>query len=264
MLLGVSGMALWAQNPSAKSPEEEWKAFLAWVSALEPESFPDLDYAALFRLYRATLIRQGYSAAAADHAIARIGETARQSQSFQTLFFDKIYAKDQPGFSADPNAFLVEVMSLLQPGKAVDLGMGDGRNSIFLARLGWKVTGIDLSESSMARARKNAQTAGVQLTALNQDVNEFDFGDQQWELVCMLYFSGFAFVRDLERRIAAGLKPGGYVVFEGPLPTPERLLERWRPWQGLGLLPIRLEYRAQQADWRQPTFGRMLLQRKRA
>ena len=114
------------------------------------------------------------------------------------------------------------------------------------------------------RARKNAKTAGVELTALNQDVNEFDFGDQQWDLVCMLYFSGFAFVRDLEKRIAAGLKPGGYVVFEGPLPTPERLLERWRPWQSLGLFPVRLEYRAEQADWRQPTFARMLLQRKRA
>ena len=179
------------------------------------------------------------------------------------MYFDKIYGKDQPGFSADPNAFLVEVVSLLQPGKAVDLGMGDGRNSVFLAKRGWKVTGIDLSESGIARARKNAKTARVELTALNQDVNEFDFGDQQWDLVCMLYFSGFAFIRDLEKRIAAGLKPGGYVVFEGPLPTPERLLERWRPWQSLGLFTVRLEYRAEQADWRQPTFARMLLQRKR-
>ena len=258
----MSGMALWAQNP-AGSPPDEWKAFLAWVSALEPASFPDVDgYAGLFRLYRATLIRQGYSAAATDDAIARIGETARQSQSFQTLYFDKIYGKDQPGFSTGPNAFLVEVVSPLPPGKAVDLGMGDGRNSILLASRGWKVTGVDLSESGIARARRNAKTAGVQLTALHQDVNEFDFGDQQWDLVCMLYFSGFAFVRDLEKRIAAGLNPGGYVVFEGPLPTPERLLERWRPWQSLGMLPLRLEYRAEQADWRQPTFGRMLLQRK--
>ena len=264
-LLGMSGVALWAQNPPAGSPEDQWKTFLAWASALEPASFPDVDdFAALFRLYRATLIHQGYSSAAADDAIARIRKTAEQSQSFQTLYFDKIYGKDQPGFSADPNAFLVEVVSLLQPGKAVDLGMGDGRNSIFLAKRGWKVTGIDLSESGIARARKNAKTAGVELTALNQDVNEFDFGDQQWDLVCMLYFSGFAFVRDLEKRIAAGLKPGGYVVFEGPLPTPERLLERWRPWQSLGLSPVRLEYRAEQADWRQPTFARMLLQRKRA
>ena len=130
-LLGMSGVALWAQNPPAKSPEEQWKTFLAWASALEPESFRGLDYPALFRLYHATLIHQGYSSAAADDAIARIRETAQQSSSFQTLFFDKIYGKDQPGFNTGPNAFLVEVVSLLQPGKAVDLGMGDGRNSIF-------------------------------------------------------------------------------------------------------------------------------------
>jgi SAM-dependent methyltransferase len=258
-------VALRAQNPPAGSTEDPWKTFLAWASALEPASFPDIDdFEALFRLYRATLLHQGYSSAAADDAIARIRETAQQSQSFQTLYFDKIYGKDQPGFSAGPNAFLVEVVSPWQPGKAVDLGMGDGRNSIFLAKRGWKVTGIDLSESGIAKARNNAKNAGVEFTALNQDVNEFDFGNQQWDLVCMLYFSGFTFVRDLEKRIAAGLKPGGYVVFKGALPTPERLLERWRPWQSLGMSPVRLEYRAQQADWRQPTFARMLLQRKRA
>jgi hypothetical protein len=118
-------------EPTGEITRRAMEAFLAWASALEPASFPTLDYAALFRLYRATLIQQGYSAATADDAIARIGGTARQSQSFQTLFFDKIYGKDQPGFNAGPNAFLVEVVSLLQPGKAVDLGMGDGRNSIF-------------------------------------------------------------------------------------------------------------------------------------
>ena len=261
----MSGVALWAQNPPAGSSEEQWKAFLAWAFELDPASFPDADdLAAVFRLYRATLSRRGYSSAAADDVITRIRERAQQSQSFQTLYYDKIYAKEHPGFSAAPNAFMVEVVSRLQPGKAVDLGMGDGRNSIFLAKKGWKVTGIDLSESGISRARKNAKDVGVELTALNRDVNDFNFGDQQWDLVCMLYFSGFAFIRDLEKRITAGLKPSGHVVFEGPLPTPERLMERWRPWQSLGLLPVRLEYRAEQADWRQPTFARMLLQKKPA
>jgi hypothetical protein len=68
----------------------------------------------------------------------------------------------------------------------------------------------------------------------------------------MLYFNGFAFVRDLENCIAAGLRPGGYIVFGEPLPTPEQLLERSRPWHPLGLTPIGIEYRSEPADWRQP------------
>src|SRR5690349_8141126 len=107
-LLGMSGLTLWAQNQPVGSLEDEWRKFMDWVSALEPATFPDVsDPAAVFRLYRETLIDRGYSSTAADDAVARIRATTRQSQSFETLYFDKIYRKDEPGFSAGPNAFLV-------------------------------------------------------------------------------------------------------------------------------------------------------------
>jgi len=64
-------------------------------------------------------------------------------------------------------------------GRALDVGMGDGRNAIFLAQRGWDVTGIDLSEVGVAKAKNRAVELGVNLNALVQDIDDFDFGAQQ-------------------------------------------------------------------------------------
>jgi 2-polyprenyl-3-methyl-5-hydroxy-6-metoxy-1,4-benzoquinol methylase len=62
------------------------------------------------------------------------------------------------------------------PGRALEMGMGDGRNIIFLAQRGWDVTGSDLAEVSVAKAKKRAGDVGVKINALVQDADKFDFG----------------------------------------------------------------------------------------
>src|SRR6185369_17597872 len=61
--------------------------------------------------------------------------------------------------SEDPNALLIETVAQLIPGKALDLGMGFGRNSIYLAMNGWDVTGINMVDDDLpfgfAEASKN-------------------------------------------------------------------------------------------------------------
>src|SRR5262245_23981246 len=49
---------------------------------------------------------------------------------------------------------LVEGPDALRPGRALDLGCGTGRNSVYLAQHGWDVTGIDLVEATIAQARQ--------------------------------------------------------------------------------------------------------------
>jgi SAM-dependent methyltransferase len=116
------------------------------------------------------------------------------------------------GFSAKPNRLLIEVAGAHPPGTALDLGMGQGRNAIDLAARGWKVTGIDISDVGVAMARDTAAKRQLSLEAINADVTGWDFGQEKWDLVTLLYFRPDD--RDL-RRIGPSLRRGGLVVVEG-------------------------------------------------
>ncbi|MGW7538882.1 class I SAM-dependent methyltransferase [Amycolatopsis sp. NPDC054798] len=58
----------------------------------------------------------------------------------------------------------------LPPGRALDLGCGTGRNSVYLSRLGWDVTGVDLVAEAITLARRRARTAGVAAEFVHGDV----------------------------------------------------------------------------------------------
>ena len=66
-------------------------------------------------------------------------------------------------FNHNPNAFLVECVRNRKPGKALDVGMGSGRNALYLASHGWDVTGFDIADVGVVQARKKAKTLGVRL-----------------------------------------------------------------------------------------------------
>jgi 2-polyprenyl-3-methyl-5-hydroxy-6-metoxy-1,4-benzoquinol methylase len=130
------------------------------------------------------------------------------------LHFNKVYTADQKIFTQEPNAFLARITKHLRPGKALDVGMGQGRNSVYLAAHGWDVTGYDLSDRGVAIARANAEKAGVRIHAVVASHNDFDYGENQWDLIVMTYAftnmsdSGFL------RRVCDSLKPGGIVLVE--------------------------------------------------
>lgn len=109
-----------------------------------------------------------------------------------------------------PNAFLVDMTSRLQPGKALDIAMGQGRNSIYLAQNGWQVTGFDTSEVGVKQAREEAARLGLQLDAQVQSAEEFDFGKERWDLVVVCYVNSRAWLD----RIRQSVKPGGMILLE--------------------------------------------------
>ncbi|MEU8901140.1 class I SAM-dependent methyltransferase [Nocardia sp. NPDC048505] len=69
---------------------------------------------------------------------------------------------------------LIEGPSALPPGKALDLGCGNGRNAAYLARHGWQVTGIDSNEPAVAQARKRGSSAGGAVRIVHGDVTELE------------------------------------------------------------------------------------------
>lgn len=113
-------------------------------------------------------------------------------------------------FNHNPNAFLVECVRNRKPGKALDVGMGSGRNSLYLASHGWEVTGFDIADVGVAQARKKAKKLGVRLNAIVKSDADFDFGTGQWDLIVLTYQP----FRDLLPKLKPSLKEGGIVVIE--------------------------------------------------
>jgi SAM-dependent methyltransferase len=111
------------------------------------------------------------------------------------------------------NKFLAEMIRGRKPGKALDIGIGEGRNALFLASQGWEVTGFDISDVGVQLAQEAAQKRGLKLEALVEDVDRFDYGKRRWDLVVGMYMH--AMITRNAAKIIDSLKPGGVIVVEG-------------------------------------------------
>jgi SAM-dependent methyltransferase len=138
-----------------------------------------------------------------------------------------VYGGHDPIFIQTPNALLASAIEGRKPGKALDFGMGQGRNTVFLAMQGWDVTGIDPSDEGVRLAQANAAKAGVKIRALVAIDDQFDFGVAQWDLIVMTYIRSMT-ARDAER-IRRAPAPGGIFVYENGSDRHNELLKLFLP-----------------------------------
>jgi SAM-dependent methyltransferase len=163
--------------------------------------------------------------------------------------WDARYRAEPDLWTKEPNAPLAQFAGELEPGRALDVGAGDGRNAIWLATRGWDVSAIDLSTVALERAAQRAAACGTQLDCVVADWREHDFGEAAYELVVVSFMHPQPDERQaLFERVARALVPGGHVFTVGVIladhgrrgpPDPERLytLERVRhALRGLELL----------------------------
>ena len=111
----------------------------------------------------------------------------------------------------EPSPFLVENLNLLPKGKALDVAMGSGRNSVFLAQNGFEVEGIDISldavRETQALATKKGVVIGVSVVDLERGYKlKREFYDV---IICFHYLQ-----RSLIPQMKDALKPEGVVVYE--------------------------------------------------
>jgi SAM-dependent methyltransferase len=93
----------------------------------------------------------------------------------------------------------------------LDVAMGQGRNSLYLARQGWNVTGFDLSDVGVERALERAKAKNLRLTATIADLQSFDYGRERFDLILLCYVGN---IEGVERRLQDALRPGGVLVIE--------------------------------------------------
>lgn len=129
-------------------------------------------------------------------------------------FWNNAFANQ--GLNTAPNRFLASVAE--QPaataGEALDIGMGLGRNALYLAQQHWRVTGVDVSDVAIARATEEAARRKVALTPIRQAIETFDLGRSRWQLVCEMYMHRLDDAAEATR-VAASLTSGGLLVVEG-------------------------------------------------
>ncbi|MFW5688406.1 MAG: class I SAM-dependent methyltransferase [Spirochaetota bacterium] len=136
--------------------------------------------------------------------------------------WDERYAADDYLFGTEPNGFLLNVEPELPRGEALCYGDGEGRNGVFLATRGHRVTSMDASAVGLEKARRLAERNGVALSVVQGDLREFDFGRERWDLIVSIFVHlPPELRREVHRRAAAALRPGGCFVIEAY--TPEQL-----------------------------------------
>lgn len=100
--------------------------------------------------------------------------------------WDERYRERPLLWSAEPNQFVADELAGLEPGTAVDLACGEGRNAVWLAELGWQVTGIDFSAVALERARSMAADRDVEVEWVQADLLEWEPG-RTFDLVLIAY-----------------------------------------------------------------------------
>ena len=183
-----------------------YERFRAWINSIPPEQ--QRRDGKLDERYRAYLKGRGFSDAEADAQLKLIEEQGARAEVER---WNQILTAEKPRFNTKPNVFLMEIAKTRTPGTALDVGMGQSRNGIWLAQQGWDVTGFDPAEKAVALARETARKLGVNLKTEVNKMEEFDFGERRWDLILLSYVGGRGMTNVLQR----ALKPGGVLVVEG-------------------------------------------------
>lgn len=154
--------------------------------------------------------------------------------------WDARYSESHRVWSGRPNAALVREADGLPPGRALDLGCGEGADVIWLAQRGWQVVGTDISRVALARAAEHAESAGVRdRTDFRHHDLSVSFPEGAYDLVSAFFLHSRGDVprEAILRRAASAVAPGGVLLIvshaeagpSGPpadliMPTPQETL----------------------------------------
>jgi len=133
--------------------------------------------------------------------------------------WDQRYAKPGYTYGTVPNDFLASIAPRIPPGKVLSLGEGEGRNAVYLAGLGYRVTAIDASSVGAEKTLRLAAERSVSVEALVADLTSYQIEPEAWNGIISIFCHMPAPLRErVHRAVAAGLLPGGVFVLEAYTP----------------------------------------------
>jgi len=127
--------------------------------------------------------------------------------------WDARYGGQELVWTSTPNQFLVAEVAGMEPGSAVDLACGEGRNSVWLAEQGWKVTGVDFSSAGLAKGQRLAEERHVNVTWVHSPVQTWVPPPEGFGLVAVFYLQLLEPARSAALAVAASaVAPGGTLL----------------------------------------------------
>ena len=135
--------------------------------------------------------------------------TGDDAESDRTQW-DQVFDQDVYVYGKEPAEVLMEHIDILPVGRALDIAMAEGRNAVFLAKKGFVVDGVDISEVAIRKAKRLAKENHVEITTINADLNTYQIKPETYEVILNIQY----LQRSLIPQIKRGLKRGGIVVFE--------------------------------------------------
>jgi len=133
--------------------------------------------------------------------------------------WDERYSGGEFEWTTRPNQFVAAELADLAPGRALDLAAGEGRNTVWLAERGWRVTAVDFSRVGLDKGRKLSAARGVdeaQVAWIVADLCDYEPERDAYDLALIAYLQvGPSLLATVLARAAAALAPGGTVFVVG-------------------------------------------------
>ena len=145
---------------------------------------------------------------------------ARREEFFERPAWEERYSGERV-WSGRVNVQLAAEAADLLPGRALDIGSGEGGDAIWLASRGWEVTALDFADAALARVAEHAAEAGVgdRIETRRVDVRSFAPDGETWDLVTSHFFHlPDGAMPDVVRRLASAVAPGGTLLVVGHHP----------------------------------------------
>lgn len=132
-----------------------------------------------------------------------------------TAYWEQRYSERDQIWSGKVNATMANIVSVLTPGRAIDLGCGEGGDVLWLAEQGWEAEGLDISPTAVGRARAEAERRGLTSASFTAvDLDQWQPEPGSVDLVTASFFQSSAALDRVAilRRAANALRPGGHLV----------------------------------------------------
>lgn len=119
-------------------------------------------------------------------------------------------------YGYEPESLIMEYIDEIDKGKVLDLGVGTGRNSLFLSTAGFSIEGIDIIEDNIKNYLNKAKTLNLDVVGKVADIRDIEIKEDEYSLIIISWVLNFFNKKDIDSiisKIKKGLKPNGVVYF---------------------------------------------------
>jgi ubiquinone/menaquinone biosynthesis C-methylase UbiE len=132
-----------------------------------------------------------------------------------TARWDDRYSKEEFAYGEEPNNYLKEQLTRIPVGTILFPAEGEGRNAVFAAKLGWRVSAFDISNEGKSKATRLAEKNNVTIDYKVGELQTLGFEAEQFDAIALIYAHFPAIIKSLyHKTFDKYLKNGGLIIFE--------------------------------------------------